>query len=74
MASENKTDEEQWLGKRCLQCDNPVTEQYELGRAIGVTGTPALLTKAGTLIPGYMPPEQLKQRLEELDAQLAQAP
>jgi thiol:disulfide interchange protein DsbC len=52
-----------------LQCDNPVTEQYDLGRAIGVSGTPALLTLDGTLIPGYMPPKQLKERLETLAAQ-----
>lgn len=55
------------------QCDNPVTSQYELGREIGVTGTPALLTSDGTLIPGYMPPEQLKSRLEAIEAELAQA-
>lgn len=57
-----------------LQCDNPVTEQYELGRVIGVTGTPALVTVDGTLIPGYMPPAQLKKRLVAIEAQLAQAP
>jgi len=57
-----------------MQCDNPITEQYDMGRAIGVTGTPALLTKDGTLIPGYMPPEQLKERLEAIAAQVAQAP
>jgi thiol:disulfide interchange protein DsbC len=57
-----------------LQCENPILEQYDLGRAMGVTGTPALLTLDGTLIPGYMPPEQLRQRLEALEASLAQAP
>ena len=56
-----------------LQCENPIGEQYELGRALGVTGTPALITKSGTLIPGYMPPVQLKERLEKLAAQVAQA-
>jgi thiol:disulfide interchange protein DsbC len=56
------------------QCENPITEQYDLGRALGVSGTPALVTPDGTLIPGYMPPEQLKERLEALDAQVAQAP
>jgi len=55
-----------------LQCDNPVTSQYELGRAVGVTGTPALMTHDGTLIPGYMPPAQLKERLDAIDS-LAQA-
>ena len=56
-----------------LQCDNPIGDQYELGLDIGVTGTPALVTSDGTLIPGYMPPAQLRQRLEELEAALAQA-
>ncbi len=49
-----------------LQCANPVAEQYELGRKVGVTGTPALVTSGGMLIPGYMPPEQLRQRLDAL--------
>ena len=49
-------------------CPNPVADQYELGREIGVTGTPALVTSDGTLIPGYMPPTQLRKRLEELQA------
>ena len=50
------------------KCPNPIADQYDLGREIGVTGTPALVTADGTLIPGYMPPEQLRQRLESLQA------
>lgn len=53
------------------ECPNPIADQYELGREIGVTGTPALVTADGTLIPGYMPPAQLRQRLESLEASLA---
>lgn len=49
------------------KCPNPIADQYELGREIGVTGTPALVTKDGALIPGYMPPAQLRQRLESLE-------
>ena len=49
------------------KCPNPIADQYELGREVGVTGTPAILTSDGTLIPGYMPPEQLRQRLESLE-------
>lgn len=49
------------------KCPNPVADQYELGREVGVTGTPALLASDGTLIPGYMPPEQLRQRLDSLE-------
>lgn len=36
-------------------CDNPVAEQYELGRQVGVTGTPALVFEDGTILPGYVP-------------------
>lgn len=51
------------------QCDNPVEEQYSMGQKMGVTGTPALLTSNGVLIPGYVPPEQLVQRLDRLAAE-----
>ena len=50
------------------QCENPVAEQYQLGIQLGVTGTPALLTSSGQLIPGYVPPEKLRQRLDLLAA------
>ena len=56
-----------------LQCENPIDDQYQLGMELGVTGTPALVTTDGTLIPGYVPPAQLKLRLEALEAELAQA-
>jgi thiol:disulfide interchange protein DsbC len=49
-----------------LQCDNPVAEQYQLGIELGVTGTPALLTGDGKLIPGYVPPEMLRARLDQM--------
>ncbi len=46
------------------KCDNPVKTQYELGQKIGVTGTPALITETGRLIPGYMPADRLAKMLE----------
>jgi len=49
-----------------LQCENPIANQYQLGQELGVTGTPALLTPDGQLIPGYVPPEQLRQRLDKM--------
>ena len=45
-------------------CPNPVREQYEAGRAIGVTGTPALVLESGEIIPGYVPPDELASRLD----------
>jgi thiol:disulfide interchange protein DsbC len=47
-------------------CDSPVAQQYQLGQSMGVTGTPALLTPDGDLIPGYVPPQDLRKRLEAL--------
>jgi thiol:disulfide interchange protein DsbC len=52
-----------------VSCPNPIAEQYDLGREIGVTGTPAILTADGTLIPGYVPPAQLRQRLQAMQTQ-----
>jgi thiol:disulfide interchange protein DsbC len=49
-----------------LSCSNPVVEQYNLGQELGVTGTPSMVTADGTMIPGYMPPAQLRQRLESM--------
>jgi thiol:disulfide interchange protein DsbC len=45
------------------QCDNPVEEHYELGQAIGVTGTPSLVLEDGRVIPGYVPAARLAQVL-----------
>ena len=40
-----------------------VADQYQLGQRVGVTGTPALLTSDGTLIPGYRPAADLAAML-----------
>jgi thiol:disulfide interchange protein DsbC len=53
------------------QCENPVAQQYQLGLELGVTGTPALLTSDGNLIPGYVPPESLRARLDSMAASAA---
>ena len=45
-------------------CDpNPVAAQYELGGKLGVTGTPALVTAEGRLVPGYLPADRLAKEL-----------
>ncbi len=46
------------------QCDNPVTFDYELGQQIGISGTPAVITENGTLLPGYLPADQMLARLD----------
>lgn len=43
--------------------DNPVAEQFELGRKIGLSGTPALVFEDGQLIGGYVEPARLLEML-----------
>ena len=43
--------------------ENPVPAQYKLGARVGVNGTPALVTEAGVLLPGYMPADKLANAL-----------
>ena len=47
------------------RCANPVQEHYESGLAIGVTGTPSIILESGRMVPGYVPPEELAQMLDE---------
>ena len=46
-------------------CENPIASQYNLGQEVGVTGTPALVTSTGKLIPGYMPADRLAAMLDQ---------
>ncbi|MDG1733404.1 MAG: bifunctional protein-disulfide isomerase/oxidoreductase DsbC [Thalassotalea sp.] len=45
-------------------CSQPVAEQYDFGRKIGVTGTPAIMLDDGMMIPGYQTPEQMQKILQ----------
>ncbi|HEY3698714.1 MAG TPA: DsbC family protein [Spongiibacteraceae bacterium] len=42
---------------------NPVAAEYELGEQVGVNGTPTLVTAKGELITGYMPAQELADRM-----------
>lgn len=44
---------------------NPVASHYELGREIGLQGTPAIILEDGELIGGYIPPGELAKYLAE---------
>lgn len=49
-----------------IACDNnPVKQELDLGRNVGVTGTPALILPTGELLPGYVPAERLVAYIEE---------
>jgi thiol:disulfide interchange protein DsbC len=48
-------------------CDtNPVSAHWQLGHDIGVTGTPSVIAANGEVIGGYLAPDQLLDRLENL--------
>ena len=44
---------------------NPVADQYELGHAIGLDGTPGIVTETGALLPGYAPPDEMLRELQQ---------
>ena len=44
-------------------CANPVAADFELGRKVGVDGTPAIYAPDGTQLGGYLPPDQMLARL-----------
>ncbi|MFT5788968.1 MAG: thiol:disulfide interchange protein DsbC [Shewanella sp.] len=48
------------------KCDAKIAEQYNLGQAFGINGTPALVLEDGSLIPGYQPPKDLLRALESI--------
>ncbi len=45
-------------------CDNPVQQHYSMGELVGVSGTPAILTDKGELVPGYVAAGELSNMLE----------
>ncbi len=47
-------------------CDNPIAELTELGKSMGVDGTPAIFTPDGDHVGGYVPPDQLVKKLDQL--------
>jgi len=47
-------------------CDSSAVQRhYVIGRDVGLSGTPAIVLDDGTLIAGYVPPDQLAIRLEQ---------
>ena len=44
--------------------DQPIAKHYVVGQKLGISGTPAIITSDGELIPGYVSPEELLSRLK----------
>ena len=50
-------------------CDASVVQSHwSLGHEVGLTGTPAIVLDDGSLISGYLPPDQLEARLDQMAA------
>lgn len=49
-------------------CTNPVADEYNLGQRVGLQGTPMILAEDGTVLGGYVSPQDLQAALGELDA------
>ncbi len=54
------------------ECDNPVKQQYQLGKSLGVNGTPAIFLESGEMLPGYMPAQKMNQILTKMDLEEAE--
>jgi|TARA_R110000744_G_scaffold55666_9_gene117603 thiol:disulfide interchange protein DsbC len=46
-------------------CSNQVAEQYNFGQSVGVNGTPNIILPNGSVVPGYQPPMQLLQAIQD---------
>ncbi len=46
-----------------LNCQNPVAEHFQAGVEAGIQGTPTLVLDDGTVIPGFVPAEQLLSQI-----------
>lgn len=51
------------VGKK--SCDNPIQAHFDLGQKVGVTGTPAIISEDGQLLPGYIPAKRLSKYLQQ---------
>lgn len=51
-----------------VNCKNPIAADYALGQRVGVDGTPAIYAENGVQIGGYLPPDEMLARLDELEA------
>jgi thiol:disulfide interchange protein DsbC len=53
---------------KAAACNTPVEAHWNLGRDVGVRGTPAIFSATGELLGGYLPPAQLAKLLDDPNA------
>ena len=57
--------EERTITQSPKLCSSPVTEQYQLGLTLGITGTPGIYDINGRQLGGYLSPDELSKALEK---------
>ncbi len=48
------------------RCEPMIARHHQLGRELGISGTPAIFLPDGTMVGGYVPPKTLLEQLENL--------
>ncbi|HET7561665.1 MAG TPA: DsbC family protein [Rhodanobacteraceae bacterium] len=51
---------------RPAQCTSPVAHDFQLGQDIGVGGTPTIIAGNGAVLGGYVDPQELLKRLQQV--------
>jgi thiol:disulfide interchange protein DsbC len=54
-------------------CENPVSDEYDLGQEVGVNATPAVYAANGTQLGGYLEPQRMLEALQNIERQAAGA-
>ncbi|WP_448548364.1 bifunctional protein-disulfide isomerase/oxidoreductase DsbC [Thalassotalea fusca] len=56
------------LGAQVAQriCDSQIEDEFNFGRQVGVSGTPAIMLESGDMLPGYQNPDQLSYMLDQM--------
>jgi thiol:disulfide interchange protein DsbC len=47
-------------------CDKPIEGEFDFGRQVGVSGTPAVILENGMMLPGYQEPDALVAIIEQM--------
>lgn len=53
---------------RNAECKSPVAHDFNLGMALGVDGTPSVIADNGVVLGGYVDPQELLRRLQQVHA------
>lgn len=45
-------------------CNSPVAKQYKMAIDLNLSGTPAIVLQSGEILPGYLPADMLRKKLD----------